>query len=844
MGELFRRVYYLLNRSKLERELQSEIDFHREMLSAESRKDFGNATLMRERAREAWGWGWLDRVAQDLRFGARLLRKSPGLVLTAITVLALGIGVNVTAFNLMDVMFFKPLRVRDPLSLVRFTLDSPTSSSSEVPYPAAMFYGENSQALSAVLAQASTHMTLTEKTNQEITAGLVSANYFSELGASAGYGRLFDPRIDDVPDASPAVVLGYRFWQRHFAGDPSVVNKVVRLNQHPATVIGVLPFDFIGLDAEHGENDEVWVMIPKLPYFVPESKMVTSFDLNDSGVHMAARLRAGVSRKAAAAALQPLSQELVRQHPDALPKDLTLLAYPGGYAVHLDPADGGFLAISGLFGTLVLLILAASCGNLGNLLLGHALTREREISIRMTLGATRRRIVRQLMTENLLLALLGSAGGVLMCWWIARPLIVWLGGPAHLDLAPDWRTILFAFAMGGVACILFGLSPARQATAPPKRKSRTRTIFMATQITASCVLLVLSGLLVRALHRASNVDPGFDYARIITVDPQLYAHGYTPAKSEEYMQELRTRLEQLPGVESAALAAVTPLGNHVRMMRARGEIKVNIHLNDISPHYFQAMGISLLRGRDFVPQDRNAAIVSESAARNLWPGKDPMQQTWKEGDRQLAVIGVAGNARSTGLRNGDDAQIYMPIAAESISTATMLVRTSQAPEDVVANVSAVARAIDPSLSPNVQLLKTTLAEKLSDSQHIAGVVGGMGTLALVLAIVGLYGVVAYNVSQKTREIGIRIALGATSTGIVRNMVANFLRPLSIAMASGLVMAALLSAILRQYLYGLSNLDPLSYLAAAGLLSVVGGVAALLPARRALKVDPMEALRCE
>jgi hypothetical protein len=410
-------------------------------------------------------------------------------------------------------------------------------------------------------------------------------------------------------------------------------------------VIGVLPFDFIGLDVEHGENDEVWVMIPKLPYFVPESKMVTSFDLNDSGVHMSARLRAGVSRKAAAAALQPLSQELVRQHPDALPKGLTLL----------DPADGGFLAISGLFGTLVLLILAASCGNLGNLLLGHALTREREISIRMALGATRRRIVRQLMTENLLLALLGSAGGVLMCWWIARPLIVWLGGPAHLDLAPDWRTILFAFAMGGVACILFGLSPARQAAAPPKRKSRTRTIFMATQITASCVLLVLSGLLVRALHRASNVDPGFDYARIITVDPQLYAHGYTPGKSEEYMQELRTRLEQLPGVESAALAAVVPLGNHVRMRRAGGEIKVNIHLNDISPHYFQAMGISLLRGRDFVPQDRNAVIVSESAARNLWPGKDPMQQTWKQGDRPLAVIGVAGNARSTGC-----AMVTMP----------------------------------------------------------------------------------------------------------------------------------------------------------------------------------------
>jgi predicted permease len=844
MSELFRRVYYLLNRRRLEQELQSDIDVHREMLSPDARKDFGNPTLARERSREAWGWGWLERLMQDLRFGARMLRKSPGLVLTAITVLALGIGVNVTAFNLMDVMFFKPLRVRDPLSLVRFTLDSPTTSSTEVPYPAAMFYGENSQALSAVLAQASTHMTLTEATNQEVTAGLISANYFSELGASAGYGRLFDPRVDAAPDASAVVVLGYKFWQRHFAADPSVVNKVVRLNQRSATVIGVLPFDFIGLDTEHGENDDVWVMIPQLPYFVPETKMVTSFDLNDSGVHMSARVKAGVSRKAAAAALHPLSQELVRQHPDVLPKDLTLLAYPGGYAVHLDPGDGDFLAISGLFGTLVLLILAASCGNLGNLLLGHALTREREISIRMALGATRRRIIRQLMTENLLLALLGSAGGLLLCWWMTHPLTVWLGGPSHLDMAPDWRTILFAFAMGGFACILFGLSPARQAAAPPKRKSRTRTIFMATQITASCVLLVLSGLLVRALNRASNVDPGFDYARIITVDPQLYAHGYTPARSAEYMHELRTRLEQLPGVDSAALAAVTPMGNHVRMMRPHDQIKVNIHENEISPRYFQAMGIPLLRGRDFTPQDQYVVIVSESAARNLWPGKDPMQQTWKHGDRQLAVIGVAGNARSTGLRNGDDAQIYNPIAADSTTTATMLVRSSQAPEDALANVSAVARAIDPALSPKVRLLKATLADKLSDSQKIASVVGGMGTLALVLAIVGLYGVVAYTVSQKTKEIGIRIALGATSAGIVRNMISNFVLPLGIALISGLVMAALLSGILRQYLYGLSNFDPFSYLAAIALLTVVGGLAALAPARRALKVDPMVALRCE
>jgi predicted permease len=841
MGEFFRRIHYLLNRRRLERELQNDIDFHREMLSGESRKDFGNTTRVSERAREAWGWGWLDRVMQDLRFGARLLKKSPGLVFTATVVLALGIGVNVTAFNLMDVMFFKPLRVRDPLSLVRFTMTSPNSSSSEVPYPAVAFYGENASVFSAVLAQTSMRMTLTGETNREVHAGLVTANYFSDLGASAAYGRLFDAR-DDTPDASPVVVLGHGFWQRQFAGDPTIVGKTVRLNQRPATVIGVIPFDFLGLDPENGAANEVWVMISKFSYFVPETRMLVSFDGNDSGVHMWARLKPGVRRAEVSAALQPLSQELERQHSGVLPKGLTLRAFFGAYAAQLDPADS-FLPIAGLFGTLVLLILAASCGNLGNLLLGHALNREREMAIRMALGATRRRIIRQLMTENLLLALLGSAGGLLLCWLIARPLIVWLGGPSQLDLTPDWRTILFAFAIGGLACILFGLSPARQAAAPPKRRSRMRTVFMATQITASCVLLVLSGLLVRALQRATNVDPGFDYAHIIMIDSQLYAHGYTPAKSVAYMQELQTRLEQLPGIDSTTLVAVTPLGNRVYMMRARDEIKVNVHLNNVSPHYFQTMGIPLLRGRDFTTQDKETIIVSESAARNMWPGKDPLLQTWKFDQHTWAVIGVAGNAKSTGLRNGDDAQIYMTMGAESTNSATLLVRARE-PEAALANVSQIARAADPALSPTVQSLKVTLKEKLSDSVQIASVMGGMGTLALVLAIVGLYGVVAYTVSKRTREIGIRIALGATSAGIVRNMVSHFVLPLSIALAAGLALAAVLSAVLRQYLYGLSHLDPLSYLAGAGLLAVVGGVAALLPARRALKVDPMEALRCE
>ena len=840
MGEFLRRIHYLLNRNKLERELQNDIDFHREMLSAESRKDFGNSALVRERSREAWGWGWLDRLMQDLRFGSRLLKKSPGLAVTAIAVLALGIGVNVTAFNLVDVMFFKPLRVRDPHSLVGFKAISPMSSSNLVSYPATLFY-QQSAALSAVLAQTSTRVTFTQETNEEIRASLITANYFSELGCSAAYGRLFDAKTDDQPDAPPAVVLGYNFWQQQFGGDPSAVGRTIRINQHPATIIGVVPFNFTGLDPEHGETDEVWLMISRFGYFVPGAKILTEFDDGESGVHMFARLKPGASRQAAASALESLSAELVRQHPDKLPKGYTLAPFPGAYAAQFQAND---LPIFGLFGALVLLILCAACANLGNLLLGHAVTREREISIRMALGATGRRIIRQLMTENLLLALLGSAAGLFLSWIISRPLVAWLGGPGRMDLAPDWRTTLFAFALGGLASVLFGLSPARQATRAAHKASRARTVFMAAQIAASCVLLVVSALMVRGLQRAYNYDPGFDYARVITVDPQLYAHGYDAAKATQFMDELQLRLQQLPGVDAASLVRNPPLGNRVSMQRAHGEIKVNIHQNEISPHYFQTMSIPLLRGRDFTANDQGVIIVSESCARALWPGKDPLQQTWTLGEKKYSVIGLAGNARTTALRNGDDAQIYTPTSSANVNAAVLLVKTSRPPEDIVANLGALVRTIDPVLSPNVQPLKSILAEKLSDSKKMTSVVGGMGTLALLLAVVGLYGVVAYNVSQKTREIGIRIALGANSSQVVQSMLVNFFLPLIIAVAAGLALAALLSGILRQFLYGLSNFDPLSYLGAVLLLAAVGGLASLLPARRALKVNPMEALRCE
>lgn len=844
MRDFFRRLYYLLNRRKLERELQQDMEAHRAMMSAEARPGFGNPTLLQEQSHEAWGWGWLDRLLQDLRFGARLLRKSPALASTAIVVLALGTGVNVTAFSLANAIFFKPLSVRDPQTIVRFDARSPTFSSNEIPYPAVVFYGENADTLSAVMAQTSSTLTLTGQPNESAHAGLVSANYFSELGSSAAYGRLFDPKIDGAPGAAPVVVLGYRYWENHFNSDAAVVGRTITLNQHPATIIGVTAYDFVGLDPEQGDSAGVWVMIPQLPYFVPDTKLLTSFDANDSGVKMSARLKPGATGKAADASLQPLSATLVKEHSGVLAADLRVISKPGGSAENFDIGDFELVSIFALFGALMFLILAAACGNLGNLLLGQAASRDREFAIRFQLGATRSRIVRQFMTENLLLAFMGSAAGLFLSWTISHPLVVWLGGPRVLDVSPDWRIWLFTVGLGVISCALFGLAPARQAARQAQFGSRARTIFMSVQVAASCVLLVVSALMVRALNRAFNSDLGFDYAHVITVDPQLYARGYTAQKAIDYNRELASRLEQTPGVLSSALVRTPPLGHRVSMRPAGGPISVNVHFNQVSPRFFETLNIPLLRGRDFTVQDKDVTIVSESAARNIWPGKNPLEQIFQLGPRKLRVIGLVGNARLTALRNGDDAVLYMPFEENEAASAVTLVRTAQSPNGLLATTTDLARSSDQSLSPNVRMLSTTFHERMTDAERKTAMFSGMGGLALVLSIVGLYGTVAYAVAQRTREIGIRIALGATSGLLVRNMLSSFVLPLGCALVAGLGLAALLSTVLRQFLYGLSNWDPLSYCGALLLLGVTGGLAALIPGRRALKVDPMIALRAE
>jgi ABC-type antimicrobial peptide transport system permease subunit len=350
---------------------------------------------------------------------------------------------------------------------------------------------------------------------------------------------------------------------------------------------------------------------------------------------------------------------------------------------------------------------------------------------------------------------------------------------------------------------------------------------------------VLAALLVRGLYQVFNSDLGFDYKHVVVVDPQLYAHGYTTAKTVVYMRELQARTMQEPGVASTSLAYIAPMGHRLHVDRT-----THVYINSIMPGYFKTLSIPILRGRDFAEKDADVAIVSQSYANKFWPGKDPLQQTVKWNNKQLPVIGIAANAPIMALRDVSASELYLVDAGSELVSSVMLVKTSQSPEAITASLGKIAGSLDSVLSPSAYPLKASFDDKVSDSQKIAGVVTGLGTLALALALIGLWGVVSYTVSQRTKEIGIRVALGATPSRIVETMIARFLVPVSVSLAAGTGLAALLSMALRRELYGLSNFDLVSYVGAVVLLAAASGVAALLPARRALKVDPMVALRCE
>jgi len=849
MGELFRRLRYLLDRRRFDHELAADLEFHREMAARQGRRNLGNELRLREQSRDAWGWTWLDRIGQDLRYAARVLRKSPGFTAAAILMLALGIGVNVAVFGFFDLIVLRPLNVRDPATLRRFHRRSAEAYAYDLPYSEVSFFSAHSRTLSAALALNTTKLAV-EGEQKQMDASFVTANFFSDLGAVPRLGRLFDPFRDGAPDAEPVVVLAQGFWERHFGSDPSVIGQTIRLNGKPATIAGVAASDFSGL---YLGQSAIWVPITQQPYFVYGSRLLAEFAADSGGVRMWGRLRPGLPPAAAETELRTLAARFHAAHPNDTWAKESLPSDPGGYAASLLIGDRSGTGSEGqpevypifvLLAALGLLILTVACTNLGSLLMARGVAREREIAIRTAVGAGRARLVRQLFTESLLLASLGSAAGLATGYIVLRSLMAITDTPAWLNPAPDWRVTVFALTAGFVSAVLFGLTPAFQVVRRRHRANVARQFLVAAQVAASCVLLIVAGLLGRALEHATSSDPGFDYQHVISIDPGLDRDGYSPARAQAYLDTLRARLRALPGVESVSLAQSPPLGHRTETAGLTLDGRtLSIQINRVDPDFFETMRIPLLRGRNLQLAEPRAIVVGESLARRAWPGQDPLgKQFTLNGD--YTVAGIVGTARVVKLQDSDSVEIYFPLAPDDLPSASVIVKTAGAPEGLLRPVAAAAKAVDPNTFPDVELLKSGFRRRIEGARTTAVTVTALGLLADLLACLGIVGVVGYAVSQRTKEIGIRMALGARPAHILPLILTQFSRPVAVGLLAGTGGAAALSRLLRGQLYGISNLDAAAYIGAIGLFVATAAVSVLWPARQALHVDPLEALRHE
>ena len=554
------------------------------------------------------------------------------------------------------------------------------------------------------------------------------------------------------------------------------------------------------------------------------------------------RLAPGVTAKAAEQELRILTNELRHQHPAAVWDNEYIQSSPGGHMQVMQPE---MYQVAAMVGVLTLLILAVACGNLGALMLARAVQREREIGIRIAIGANAARILRQLFTESLLLATAGAVAGLLLGCAVLQIALSRLDAPKWLSATPDLKVLLFTVAVTFLSTIFFGLTPALQIARERQHKTTARHILVAAQVAGSCVLLIVASLLVRAAHHALYTDPGFGYERLVSIDAQLAQHGYSAGAAKVYLDRLQERLSAVPGVRSVSLVLLPPLGHTVSRQRRQIEGRtVMLYPNWVSPGFFQTMQIPLLLGRTWHPGEKNAVMVSDSFARRQWPGQNPLEKRIGDGKLNDRVVGVVGDAHVNALNDDDAVEEYWPAVYDQMPGMVVMVRTAGSVEGLPSIAKSISESLDPKLFPEIRPIKSLYADNVRTIEMTAGAITLAGFVALVLAGVGLIGLVSFTVSQKTNEIAIRTALGASGRNVLQSLLRQFFWPVGLGLLIGTVATAVSSHVLRHALYGISNLDLVGYAGAIVFLSVTLTVATLLPARRALHLNLSKALHYE
>ena len=881
-----RRLRGLLKRDHRDRELDEELRYHFDRRVTDSinagmsareayedaQRSFGNFTLQKERTRDMDILGWLESFMQDIRFGLRSLIKNPGFAFVAILTLALGIGANTAIFSVVNGVLLKPLPFDHPEQIVWFEDVQPKLSNAPLSAPEFTAYRDHNRTLSEVAALRPLNFTLTGMGSpQRLRGGVVTPQYFTLLRVAPALGRNFTD-ADGKPGAPRVALLTNGFWQSQFGGDAAVLGRTVSLNGESVTIIGVLPKDYlVAASASFFVN-------PK--FGVPEVFPGGS-DPSGTGTHYMAvtgRLKPGVTIAQAQADLSSISRDLnvERKIPADQAHAIHLITWAELFVGDSRATLLTLLAVVGL-------VLLIACANVANLLLARSAARTREIAVRAAMGATPWRLARQLITEGAMLGIAGALAGLPLGYAGVKAIVVAkpAGIPRLASIQLDWHVLLFTLGIATLAGIIFGLAPAlrgmrvsageslkqagRSGSAGGVTQSWTRSVLVISEVALSLVLLAGAGLLMRSFVRLLEVKPGFRPERILTFElsfsgPKYRDSAHHPERMAQFMQTL-DKLRALPGVEDVASGSDVPLTGQdtTNYPSFVGESAVGPHeqvllgLHAVSPGYFHAMGVPLLRGRELsdrdVPGAPAAAVINEAFAQRAWPGKDPIGKQFHAMTNSDAppeeVVGVVANVKHNGLNEADSMDVYESVAQQAWPYAIVAVRTAQNNEALLPAIRSVVAEFDPDLAVyNVRTMEEITAASLGSRKLTLTLVGLFAALALVLATIGIYGVMSYVVAGRTQEIGIRIALGAQRSDVFKLVVGQGMALAGAGLLLGLIAAAGVTRYLGSQLFHVKAIDPLTYGSVTLLLGGVALLACYIPARRATRVDPLVALRYE
>ncbi len=888
----------------MEQELREELCFHLrnlieekcvEGMSAEDARhaalrELGGLEQIKEECRDMRKVNLIEDVLQDIRYGARMLRKDASFTVVAVLTLALGIGANTAIFSLGNVFLFRPLPVKDADRLtvvaVQYRADADPQ---QLSYPDYLDYRKQNGVFTDMTFYDLNLAGLGYRGHADrIVIAYVPSNFFTLLGIRPALGRVIAPGEGDEPKTGSVIVLGHKYWISRFNGDPGVIGKSVTLDGQAVTVIGVVPEEF------HGPYDVVELDAYAPVGLVASARDYTGFftDRQDTELRVLATLKPGVTPKQAEAALNVIAQRLAKEYPQVDQGQMARVI-PERLARPEPSVENYMPLVTTIFLVMVGLVLLVACFNVANLLLARAAAREREIAVRSALGASRVRLIRQMLTESILLAVAGAVGGALLGNWLVRGLdkLRPLGDLAlNLAFTFDWRVFGYVAGIALASGILAGLAPALRISRTnlndtlreggrgmvgDSRRHWLRNGLVVAQVAGSLIVLVAAGLFTRSLENAESIDLGYDPHHVLNVnlDPKL--QGYDQARAEAFFRGLLTRAKALPGVESASLAFSVPLGYYGDGSSVLpegqpippGKRAPGAGINCVSPEYFATMRMKILEGRAFTDADtstsQRVAIVNETMAKHLWPHQDVVGQRFSTGgpvgpgpsnsgsqggsNSWVTVVGVVQDAKVQSLLDAPDNFFYVPQTQKYESAHVLQLRTSVPPVSLVVPVEALVRNLDPNL-PVYDVMTMDRAMAGANGYFLfqvgAAFAASLGALGLLLAVVGVYGVVSYAASQRQHEIGIRMALGAPRGSVLGLVIRQAVVLVGAGIAAGLLAALGVSRILVSLLLGVSSYDPLTFTSVSVLMLAVALVACYIPARRASKVDPMVALRYE